>query len=431
MPAGADLPKLARTSHKRVRTEGGTMHEEEQARPDPAGEGESLPPMFAATRPSADEGAGRGPEQLEVEFTGSGSEYFRIWLVNLLLCIVTLGFYLPFARARRLAYFQANTRIGGEPLGFHGNPWKMLRGYVLMLVFGGIYFASSRFSPTAGVAAAAVFVLLWPALWRASLQFRLGNTSWRGLRFGFDGSLGGAYRSMLPAAVPWIGFVSMTWMTDRSNGEAAAAFDPRLGWAMGLSFLAFAVLMPLALAWTKRYQHGHYLYAGQRSRLDAGTGSFYLYALKLFGVSLLLLAAFAAAVFASFKLSHGKDSAMTALFIMTMVFYAAWFVILLPFGQSRLQNLVWTATRSQQLQCRSALRLGQLVGLTVKNLLLVLLTVGLYWPFAKVATARMKLQAMQLEVEGGLENWQAGSMTATQDATGDAAGDFFGIDLGL
>jgi uncharacterized membrane protein YjgN (DUF898 family) len=406
------------------------MHEEEQARAAQAG-GE-MPPMFAVTRPLEGHGEESGPRSLELEFTGSGSEYFRIWLVNLLLCIVTLGFYLPFARARRLAYFHANTRVGGEPLGFHGNPWKMLRGYLLMLVFGIAYGVSSRFSPTAGVAAAAIFVLLWPALWRASLQFRLGNTSWRGLRFAFDGGLAGAYRSMLPAAVPWVGFASMTWMTAGQEGEAAAAaFDPRLGWTMGLSFAAFALMMPLALAWTKRYQHGHYLYAGQRSRLEAGTGSFYLYALKLFGLSLLVLAAFVGALFAIFKFSQGKGSAMTGLTIATMAFYAAWFVILLPFGQSRLQNLVWNATRSEDVQCRSALGLWPLVGLTVKNLLLMLLTVGFYWPFAAVATARLKLQALQLDVDGGLDHWRAGAAGGTQDATGEAAGDFFGIDLGL
>jgi uncharacterized membrane protein YjgN (DUF898 family) len=407
------------------------MHGEEQTRVDRAGEGRTTPPIFAVTRPMQVDG--EGSQRLGVEFTGSGSEYFRIWLVNLLLCIVTLGFYLPFARARRLAYFHANTRVGGEPLGFHGNPWKMLRGYLLMLVFGIAYGVSGRFSPTAAVAAAAVFVLLWPALWRASLQFRLGNTSWRGLRFAFDGSLGGAYRSMLPAAVPWLGFISMNWMSAQGPGESAApALDPRLGWVMGLSFAALALLMPLALAWTKRYQHGHYLYAGQRSRLEAGTGSFYLYSLKLFGLSMLVTACFAGAVFAILTLGGGQGrGAAASVVVATIAFYLAWFVLLMPFGQSRLQNLVWGATRSQAVQCHSALRLWPLVGLTVKNLLLVLLTVGFYWPFAKVAASRMKLQALQLDVVGGIDHWQAGAAESSQDATGDAAGDFFGIDLGL
>ena len=30
-----------------------------------------------------------------LEFTGSGGEYFRVWIVNVLLGILTLGFYTP------------------------------------------------------------------------------------------------------------------------------------------------------------------------------------------------------------------------------------------------------------------------------------------------------------------------------------------------
>ena len=30
-----------------------------------------------------------------LEFTGSGGEYFRVWIVNVLLGILTLGFYSP------------------------------------------------------------------------------------------------------------------------------------------------------------------------------------------------------------------------------------------------------------------------------------------------------------------------------------------------
>lgn len=31
----------------------------------------------------------------DVAFTGSGSEYFRIWIVNILLTLVTFGLYTP------------------------------------------------------------------------------------------------------------------------------------------------------------------------------------------------------------------------------------------------------------------------------------------------------------------------------------------------
>ena len=65
--------------------------------------------------------------RLPIVFSGSGSEYFRIWIVNLLLMLVTLGIYYPWAKARRLRYFMGNTLIGGQPLGFHGDPKKMFK----------------------------------------------------------------------------------------------------------------------------------------------------------------------------------------------------------------------------------------------------------------------------------------------------------------
>ncbi|HEX8601991.1 MAG TPA: DUF898 family protein, partial [Pseudoduganella sp.] len=39
------------------------------------------------------------------EFTATGGEYFRIWIVNLLLTIVTLGIYSAWAKVRRNQYF--------------------------------------------------------------------------------------------------------------------------------------------------------------------------------------------------------------------------------------------------------------------------------------------------------------------------------------
>ncbi|MFX5918539.1 DUF898 family protein, partial [Acinetobacter baumannii] len=47
-------------------------------------------------------------------FTGSGGEYFRIWAVNWLLTMVTLGIYSPWAKVRRLKYFHQHTLLAGH-----------------------------------------------------------------------------------------------------------------------------------------------------------------------------------------------------------------------------------------------------------------------------------------------------------------------------
>jgi hypothetical protein len=46
-------------------------------------------------------------------FTGTGGEYFRIWIVNVMLSVVTLGIYSAWAKVRRLRYFYRHTRISG------------------------------------------------------------------------------------------------------------------------------------------------------------------------------------------------------------------------------------------------------------------------------------------------------------------------------
>ena len=96
-----------------------------------------------------------------------------------------------------------------------------------------------------------------------------------------------------------------------------------------------------------------------------------------------------------------------------------------------MQNLVWGYTRSQALRCRSGLEMLPLGLLTLKNLLLVICTLGLYWPFAAVAAARLRLSAVSVDLDGDLSQWQASTASGQNDATGDAAGDFFGIDMGL
>ena len=60
-----------------------------------------------------------------VTFTGSGGDYFKLWLSNLLLTIVTLGIYTPWARRRRIQYFFRNTEVGADPLDFTASSRSM------------------------------------------------------------------------------------------------------------------------------------------------------------------------------------------------------------------------------------------------------------------------------------------------------------------
>ncbi|TAL18121.1 MAG: DUF898 domain-containing protein [Aquabacterium sp.] len=383
------------------------------------------------------------PRYFQIDFTGSGSEYFRIWIVNLLLTIVTLGLYAPWAKVRKLKYFYGNTHVGGHTLDFHGSPKRMLRGYLLV---GAMFLAvnvSGRISPIAGGVAIVLMVCLWPALVRASLQFRLANTSWRGMRFRFSGTMADAYKAfLLPMLVFAAFFVVVGLLAPHPGGIgpdgepiAPAAPDPLLGQLMAILTLAFYGVMPYFWYRLKRYQHDHYGFAQLQTKLRAGAGSFYKLFLKSLGVLVLcglvfgVLVAIGGMGGAIFGRGPGAIIAMIPFFILGAVLLQA---VPYPYFVSRMQNLLWSSTGSNLIRFKSELPFKAFFLLTLKNWFLTVLTLGFYWPFAAIATTRMKLQAMSIHTRVDLDALASEARAkGNQDASGDVAADLFGIDFGL
>ena len=377
-------------------------------------------------------------ERLPIRFTGSGSEYFRIWIVNLLLTLVTAGLYFPWAKVRRLRYFYGNTLVAGQPLGFHGDPKKMLRGYLLVALLGGLYSVAGNFSPVAGLVAFVIIALLWPALFKSSLQFRLANTSWRGLRFRFKGSVGGAYRALLPVFAP-SAVLLVVLLAVPDPAHPPGWYGPAFGTVMGVTLLA----MPLLMWNLKKYQHDHYAFAQLQTELRAGPGAFYGLCLKSFGVWLLSGLGVGLALFGVFTvigsslagwMRHRGGAGSVAMTVFGVVVILALTLLMQvfarPYFTSRFQNLLWSRTGNKHLRFKSELRFWPLLRTTLLNWLLMVVTLGLYWPFARVALTRLRLESVGIVSRTHLDALvaQAGH---EGDAAGDAAGDFFGIDVGL
>jgi uncharacterized membrane protein YjgN (DUF898 family) len=378
--------------------------------------------------------------ELSVEFSASGSEYFRIWIVNLLLVVLTLGLYLPFAKARRLRYFYANTQVGGTPLAFHGDPWRMFRGYLVMLVLFGSSALANAYSAWTSLLGLGVLAALWPALWRSSMRFRLANTSWRGLRFGFDGSLRGAYLALLPMFAPAAMLLAVSAWAMQGVDKADPAAVDRASQGVGPAFLAIMLLalllLPLALWLIKRYQHDHYRLAAQVTQLSVGPGAFYTLSFKATILGLLAMVTVLGTgwLAASAIMSAGRGKAMAAgvaAALLLTVAYVALLSLVAAYMAARMQDLTWNHTRSAALRFRSRLSAKALATLTIRNLLLVVLTLGLYRPFAVVATHRLRLQSTSLEVDAEFGRWTATPAAVAGGASGEMAGDFFGIDVGL
>lgn len=358
------------------------------------------------------------PRVLEIRFTGSGSEYFRIWAVNLLLILCTLGLYLPFAKARRIRYFYANTLVDGQALSFHGDPWKMFRGFLLLVVLMALYGGLSNVAPLLGGFAFLALVLLWPPLWRAGMRFRLTHTSWRGLRFGFAGDVAGAYRVFLPVSIALLLIVLLP------QGAGAGA-----GALAGVAALAFNLMLPWTLGLAKRYQHNHYRFAGRQTRTWLQPSQVYGLSIRagFLGSVVILIAGVVVAVVLPATRQAGSWIAIAGV---GLVYVAAYIWVSSAFTAG-LQNLVWSRTASEGVMFSSELNTLDLARLTLKNWLLMAITLGLYRPFAAVATARLRLQAVSLQTSLDIDAWAGEEAARNASAAGDFAGDFFGIDMGL
>ena len=147
-------------------------------------------------------------------FKGSGADLFGILIVNILLMIVTLGFYYPWAKARKLRYLYAETELDGNRFTFHGTGkeifWGFIKSVVLMIVLYGALIAGTitknpflmMVTPLLFIVA---FLIIMPLAIHGSMRYRMSRTSWRGIHFGYRGErwvfvkkfIGGLFLSLI------------------------------------------------------------------------------------------------------------------------------------------------------------------------------------------------------------------------------------------
>ncbi|MCZ8257632.1 MAG: DUF898 family protein, partial [Polaromonas sp.] len=106
-------------------------------------------------------------------------------------------------------------------------------------------------------------------------------------------------------------------------------------------------------------------------------------------------------------------------------------VLVKPYATARFQDLVWTRTGNVSLRFISRLSFRSLLWVTLKNWFLIVLTLGLYWPFAAVALARIRLEAVTVKTRVSPDTLIAMAGVAEGDAAGEAGGDLFGLDIGF
>lgn len=339
-----------------------------------------------------------GQKDQGFEFTGSGWEYFRIWIVNLLLSIVTLGIYSPWAKVRRLQYFYRNTRLDGGSFDFHGTPQAILKGRLIAfgLLIG--YNAAFEYDPMIGLGVGAVLALVMPWLLMRSLRFKLYNSSYRGLRFGFAGSTGDSYKAFLLYPL--------------------------------LAMFTLYLLAPLAHQRIKRYQFDNSRFGNASFNFSATAKGFYLLYLSALSVmvgTFLLLPVIAMLSGTGFGL-EALITGFAAAGPMVVLVAVASLLIVTSLFSAYMQNLVWGNTVLGPHRIFSHVSARRLLWVRVSNFIGTVLTLGLFMPFAAVRMARLQIESMGLAVSGDLSGFVADQqLNAT--AAGEEAAEMFDVDI--
>src|SRR5438445_11167699 len=92
---------------------------------------------------------------VQPEFTGTATEYFRIWIVNLFFTLVTLGIYSAWAKVRKRRYFYVSTRLDGDSFDYFASPKAILNGSIIALAIFATYAVAGELNPKSNYASMA------------------------------------------------------------------------------------------------------------------------------------------------------------------------------------------------------------------------------------------------------------------------------------
>jgi len=125
-------------------------------------------------------------------YDGALGALYRLWLLNLLLSIVTLGIYSFWGRTRLRRYAVTSYALDGDRFEYTGLGGELFRGFlkvlpVLILLYLPYVFYPPEVYPLTRLLGLVIFYLVFVGIY-AAIRYRLSRTQWRGIRGRLTGS---------------------------------------------------------------------------------------------------------------------------------------------------------------------------------------------------------------------------------------------------
>ncbi|MDH5710735.1 MAG: YjgN family protein [Gammaproteobacteria bacterium] len=381
--------------------------------------------------------------ECKFEFNGNAGEYFKIWIVNVALSIITLGIYSAWAKVRTRRYFYGNTTLDGSNFEYLADPMNILKGRLIVLTVIIVYIFTTEFIPMLEAAFVLLYMLGLPWMIVKAMQFNLRNTSYRNIRFDFEGS-------SKEAAIIFIGVGLLTIVT---LGLATPYFIKRF----------------------KEYSVDNTYFGTTPFSFSATTGEFYRVYLKAMIIPLIIaiIGIIAAVAIPAYHSATTMQSQMQqqqqmetmtpeqqqaemqrqideitgnaglqantgnsdqelagAVAAMTFAITMAFYLLIGIYIQTRTTNLVLNSTSLGEHKLVSTLRVRNMFFIHLTNIIAMIISLGLLIPWCKIRITRYRLNNLSMIVVDDINRFIAAEQNNVKATAGEFA-DAFDIDMGF
>ncbi len=384
----------------------------------PASAGASVPTSAAAP--------GLAPSR--PVYDGSLGELYGIYLRHLILMVLTLGWSRFWGRTRLRRYLWNHLAILGDRFEYRGRGIELFVGFVLALLivaaWGGLMWLVWHYaietSPIPGMSAFDLFsislVLIgFPLSFvghYAGLRYKLSRTRWRGIRCAMAGS-----------AWAYGGRATLFTLANAMTGQllqpvvSVGLARPRIGNA--------------------RFGTQGFVFAGSAGDIYGRYVGYYFLNILAWVVAIVAAAAIVGGTIGGLEakledLSRlvTKPTPLTILIVLAVAVaaYIVFGLLILPvrcWWQAYLLRYLVSRTRSGNVLFATALTTRQMWGFMVLNYLIVLLTLGLGWPWVMHRTLR--LIASELWIYGAPEGASIGQPAGRGPGYGEGLLDRFDV----
>jgi uncharacterized membrane protein YjgN (DUF898 family) len=337
------------------------------------------------------------------EFRGNALDFFKIWFVNLVLTIITLGIYGAWAKVRNNQYMHGNTYLGGHSFEYTANPIRILIGRIIVLVCYLSFFITSQFGffYVAGVIIA-LFMLMLPFLLRQALVFKAKYTRFHGLGFRYKASVGQFY----------VFFISHTL----------------------LNLITFFIILP--------YTHNQFkkliinnTYYGDTQLYFKGKPSefFFTYYVRTmllyFAMGVVTAMVLATAWLLTDTIGSGEDGVMgVAIILLALLLYPMLFGAQGAY-EAWIGRAVYNNTSIREHNMINEWSALDLAWIRLSNFVAIVFSLGLLYPWTYIRAAKYKLENTGFE-SLNLNTFE-GQIEQDRSAIGEETADFFDFDIGF